>query len=154
MKLEIAINNAYQNLKNNNIKSALLDSELLMSSVINKSREFILLNLDKNIDKKDLKKFQNLINQRLEQKPIAHLINTKSFWKYEFFINNHVLIPRPETEIIVEQVLNIYKCKNDINFLDIGFGSGCILLSILKERKDFRASGVDISNHALKVCNI
>ena len=154
MKLEIAIHNACQNLKNNNIKSALLDSELLMSSVINKSREFVLLNLDKNIDKQDFKKFQNLIDQRLERRPIAHLIKTKSFWKDEFFINRHVLIPRPETEIIVEKVLKIYKCKNDINFLDIGFGSGCILLSILKERKDFRGSGVDISNHALKVCKI
>ena len=154
MKLEIAISNAYKNLKNNNIKSALLDSELLMSNVINKSREFIILNLDKDISEKQFENFQNLVNQRLKGQPIAYLLNKKFFWKYEFFVNKNVLIPRPDTEVIIEQILKIYKNKNNINFLDIGFGSGCISLSILKERRDFRAVGVDISNDALKVCKI
>ena len=154
MKLQTAINNAYQNLKNNNIKSALLDSELLMANVLKKSREHIVLNLDKDIDKKDFDNFQNLIDQRSEGKPIAYLINKKSFWKYEFYVNEHVLIPRPDTEIIIEQVLKIYQNKKKINFLDIGFGSGCILLSILKERKNFKGTGVDVSKYALKVCEI
>ena len=154
MKLETAINNAYEFLKNYNIKSALLDSELLMANVINKSREYIILNLNDDISKKDFNTFQKMINQRSEGKPIAHLMRKKFFWKYEFFVNRHVLIPRPDTEIIIEQVLKIYKNKNKINFLDIGFGSGCILLSLLKERKDFTARGLDISNHALKVCKI
>ena len=154
MKLETAINNAYLNLKNNNIKSPLLDCELLMSNVINKKREFIILNLNKEINKKDFDNFKKMVIQRSKGKPIAYLIKKKFFWKYEFFVNKHVLIPRPDTEVIVEQVLKIYKNKNKINFLDIGFGSGCILLSILKERKDFQATGVDISNHALQVCKI
>ena len=154
MKLETAIHEAYQKLKNNNIKSAMLDSELLMANVINKSREFIILNLDKNIDKKDFDNFQNMVSKREQGQPLAYLTNKKFFWKYEFFVNEHVLIPRPDTEIIIEQVLKIFKFKNNINFLDIGFGSGCILLSLLKERKDFRATGVDISNHAVKVCKI
>ena len=154
MKLETAINTAYLNLKDNNIKSALLDSEILISNAINKKREFVILNLKKEIDKKDFNNFQNMVAQRLKGKPIAYLINKKFFWKYEFFVNKHVLIPRPDTEVIVEQVLKIFKNKNKIKFLDIGFGSGCILLSILKERKDFQATGVDISNHAVKVCKI
>jgi len=154
MKLERAIQSAYQILKNNNIKSAMLDSELLMANVINKSREYIILNLNKSICKKDHDNFQNMVSQRKVGKPMAYLTNKKFFWKHEFFINKHVLIPRPDTEIIIDQVLKIYKNKKNINFLDIGFGSGCILLSILKERKDFRATGVDISNHALKVCKI
>ncbi len=154
MKLEIAINNAYEHLKSNNIESALLDSELLMANAINKNREYIILNLNNDISKKDLDNFQNMINQRSEGKPTAYLMSKKFFWKYEFFVNKHVLIPRPDTEIIIEQTLKIYKNKNNINFLDIGFGSGCILLSLLKERKDFRAKGVDICNHALKVCKI
>ena len=154
MKIETAINNAYLSLKNNNIKSALLDCELLMSNVINKKREFIILNLNKEINKKDFDNFKKMVIQRSKGKPIAYLIKKKFFWKYEFFVNKHVLIPRPDTEVIVEQVLKIYKNKNKINFLDIGFGSGCILLSILKERKDFQATGVDISNHALQVCKI
>ena len=154
MNLETAINNAYQKLKDNNIKSALIDSELLIANVINKSREYVILNSNEVICEKKLNKFTNMINQRSEGKPVAYLINKKFFWKNEFFINKHVLIPRPDTEIIIEQVLNIYKNRTNINFLDIGFGSGCILLSILKERRDFRAIGVDISGHALKVCEI
>jgi release factor glutamine methyltransferase len=153
MKLQKAIHDAYQNLKNSNIKSALLDSELLMANVLNESREHIVLNLNKDIAKKDYDNFQNMVNQRSKGKPIAYLMNKKFFWKYEFYVNEHVLIPRPDTELIIEQVLKIYKNKNKINFLDIGFGSGCILLSILKERKNFKGTGVDISNHALKVCN-
>jgi len=152
MKLQKAIHDAYQHLKSNNIKSALLDSELLMANVLNETREHIVLNLNKDIAKKDYDNFQNMVNQRSEGKPIAYLMNKKFFWKYEFYVNEHVLIPRPDTELIIEQVLKIYKNKNKINFLDIGFGSGCILLSILKERKNFKGTGVDISNHALKVC--
>mgnify|MGYP001070431176 FL=1 len=153
MNLDIAINDAYRKLKKKDIKSALLDSELLLSKAINKSREFIILNSEYDIDEKDYYYFQDLINQRSKGKPIAYLTGKKFFWKYEFIINDKVLIPRPDTEIIIEQILNIYKNKSSISFLDIGFGSGCILLSILKERKDFRATGVDISSHALKACN-
>ena len=154
MKLEIAIDNAYKELKKNNIKSAFIDSEILLSQAINKSREFIILNLDREVSNKEYNYFQEMVNQRSKGKPIAYLTGKKFFWKDEFLIHDNVLIPRPDTEVIIEQVLKIYKKKNKINFLDIGFGSGCILLSILKERKDFIATGVDISNHALKACNI
>ena len=154
MKLNAVIRDAYQSLKNNKIKSALIDSELLMANVLNKSREYIILNLDKDIKENDFHKFQVMVNQRSKGKPIAYLTNKKFFWKYEFYVDKHVLIPRPDTELIIEQVLKIYKFKKKINFLDIGVGSGCITLSILKERKDFRALGLDISNQALKVCKI
>ena len=154
MKLEAAIQNGYQKLRNSNIKSALLDSELIMSNVINKSREFMILNDNTDISIDDYNNFQKIIDQRSRGRPIAHITNKKVFWKYEFFVNKDVLIPRPDTEVIIEQVLEIYKNKNKINFLDIGFGSGCILLSILKECKNFMGTGVDISNKALKICNI
>ena len=154
MRLNIAIDRGYKELKKNDSKSAMLDSELLLSKVINKDREFIILNSKHNINENEYNSFQELINERSRGKPIAYLTGKKLFWKYEFKINDNVLIPRPDTEIVIEHVLNIYKKKNRINFLDIGFGSGCILLSILKERKDFRATGIDISKHALKVCNI
>ncbi len=154
MRLEIAINKASKELKKCNIKSALLDSELLMSKVINKNREFVILNLDKEIRKEDYIYFQKLINERSKGKPIAYLTGKKFFWKYEFNVNQNVLIPRPDTELIIEQVLRIYKNRNKINFLEIGVGSGCILLSILKERNDFSATGIDISDLSLKICKI
>ena len=154
MKFEVAIDKAFKELKKRNIKTAMLDTELLMSKAINKDREFIILNLKNEIDEKDYQYFQKMINERSKGKPIAYLTNKKFFWKYEFDIVENVLIPRPDTEILVEQVLNIYKNKNKINFLDIGTGSGCILLSILKERKDFFATGIDISDDAIKICKI
>jgi release factor glutamine methyltransferase len=154
MKLDIVIKKVHQKLKRNNIKSALLDSEILLSKAINKSREFIILNQNHDISKKEYDYLREMINQRTKGKPLAYITGKKFFWKYEFFINEKVLIPRPDTELIVEQVLKIYKKKNKISFLDIGFGSGCILLSILKEKKYFLATGVDISNYASKVCKI
>ncbi len=155
MNINTAIIRGSQVLKKNEIiKSPSLDSELLLSKVINKSREFMILNSNYNIDKKDYYYFQQLINERSKGKPVAYLTGKKFFWKYEFIINDKVLIPRPDTETIVDQVLKIYKQKNKINFLDIGFGSGCILLSILKERTDFRGTGIDISDHAFKICSI
>ena len=154
MRLEVAINEAFKELKKHNIKSALLDSELLVSKAIKEDREFVILNLDREIKEGDYLYFQKLINERSKGKPIAYLTGKKFFWKYEFDIDENVLIPRPDTELIIEQVLSIYKNKNKINFLEVGIGSGCILLSILKERKDFSATGIDISDHALKLCKI
>ena len=154
MKLEVALKEAYKKLSNKKIKTALIDSELLLANSIKKSREFIILNSDYDISTREYNNFQEMVSQRFNGKPIAYLINKKFFWKCDFFINDKVLIPRPDTEIIIEQVLKIYNKKNKINFLDIGFGSCCILLSILKEKKNFIATGVDISNEALKVCKI
>ena len=154
MKLETVFQEGYQKLKNTNIKTAMLDSEILLANSINKSREFIILNSNYNLKKTEYDYFRNMISQRSKGKPVAYLINRKFFWKNEFFVNEKVLIPRPDTEVIVEQIFKIYKKRNKINFLDVGFGSGCILLSILKERKDFFATGIDISRSALEVCKI
>ena len=141
-----------KSLKKNNISSALLDSELLLSKVIKKDRKFILLNLDKELNQRDQDSFKNLIIKRSKGKPLAHLTGIKSFWKYDFKINEKILIPRPDSEIIIEEVLDIYKNKNNLNFLEIGIGSGCIALSILKEKKSFLASGVDLSRDCIKIC--
>ena len=73
------------------------------------------------------------------------MINKKEFWKDEFYVDKDVLIPRPDTELIVEEVLKIYSKNTQIQILDIGTGSGCILLSILKERPNFYGTGIDIS---------
>ena len=154
MKLKLAVKETFDELKKSNIRSALLDSEILISQAINKNREFILLNSELEIDQNDYNNLQKLIYERKKRKPISYITGQKFFWKYNFKINNHVLIPRPDTETVVETVLNAYKEKNKINFLEVGVGSGCILLSILKEKKNFRATGIDISSQALRICNI
>ena len=154
MNLERAIDIANIELKKKKIKSSILDCEILMSKAINNNREFIILNLKKEIKNSNYNLFKKLVHERLKGKPIAYITPKKYFWKYEFEINEDVLIPRPDTEIIIEQVLNIFKNKSRINLLDIGVGSGCILLSILKEKKNYLGTGIDMSNECVKLCKI
>ena len=152
MEIEFAIKKAYLELKHNNIKSALLDSEILMSKILKEDRKNIILNSKRIINKEEYKNFRKLVLSRLRNKPIAYLIGKKSFWKYEFELNDNVLIPRPDTELLIEQVLRIYKNKSKINFLEIGVGSGCIILSILKEKKSFLGKGIDLNEDCIKIC--
>ena len=154
MNIKTAINKAKYLLEKNNIKTPGLDCELLMSKVLKKSRSYILLNLDKNLKKKNLDNFERLIHERSKGKPIAYLLEKKDFWDYEFKVKEGILIPRPDTEIIVEQVLNFTKNKSKLRILDIGTGSGCIILSILKERKNCKGTGVDISKKCIEMCKI
>ena len=151
MLIRTAIDEAYLELKKKNIKSFLLDSEILMSKVLNKKRDYIILNLDKDLEPKKLDHYKSLISQRSEGKPIAYLTGKKYFWKDEFNVNENVLIPRPDTELVVEQTLKISKNKKGLRILEIGVGSGCVLLSVLKEKKGFTGVGIDISKNCLKV---
>ena len=139
-------------LKEHGIKSHKLDSEILMSQVFGKNRTDIILNFDMNLTIKEIEVFNNLIKERSKRKPIAYLLGKKEFWKYEFDITENVLIPRPDTEIIVEQVLKLTKNKSRLKILDIGIGSGCVLLSILKEKKGFYGTGIDICKKTLDIC--
>ena len=154
MDIQSALKKGQSILIDNNIISAKLDSEILMSQAIRKNKKFIILNLHKEIKKKDLDYFDNLIQERAKSKPIAQIIKKKDFWKYEFIVNNNVLIPRPDTEILIEQVLKLVKNKNRLQILDIGIGSGCILMSILKEKKNFIGTGIDISNKSLQISKV
>ena len=154
MDIQSALKKGQSILIDNNIISAKLDSEILMSQAIRKSKKFIILNLHKEIKKRDLNYFDNLIQQRAKSKPIAQIIKKKDFWKYEFIVNNNVLIPRPDTEILIEQALKLVKNKNRLQILDIGIGSGCILMSILKEKKNFIGTGIDISNKSLQISKV
>jgi len=151
MNINSAISQGSKILSNKFISSPKLDSEILMAKTINKDRKFILLNSESYINKSDLKNFFILIQQRSLGIPIAHLINKKFFWNSEFLITNDTLIPRPDTELIVENVLKLTKQKNKASILDIGVGSGCILLSILKERENFYGTGIDISKKCLNI---
>ena len=137
-------------LKNQNISSHILDSEILLSQVLEKKREEILLNLDLEINDLEVKKFESLIQRRSFREPIAYILNRKEFWSKSFYVSKETLIPRPETEIIVEKLIKIYKNRS-INLLDIGTGSGCILISLLSELKNSKGVGIDISKKALQL---
>ena len=151
MNIENILTQAFKELSNSNIKNANLDCEVLLSNIINKDREYVILNSKKNLDRKYIDIFNNLIDRRKKSEPIAYLINKKEFWKETFYIDKNVLIPRPDTEHIVEEVLKLTQNNSKSHVLDIGTGSGCILLSILKERKNFIGTGIDISKKCIKV---
>ena len=154
MNIQSALTEGLNILKNKSILSAKLDSEILMAKALGKKREYIILNDDKIIKEQNLEYFKKLIQERATRKPIAYLLNKKFFWKSEFYVNKNTLIPRPDTEIILEQILKFTKNKNYLNILDIGVGSGCILLSVLKERKNFYGTGIDISRNSLDICKM
>ena len=152
MNILEALNKGSAKLKRNNINSFQLDSEILLSEIIQKDRKFLILNYDKELKKKTLENFDDLISQRSKGKPIAYLTKKKGFWKDIFEITSDVLIPRPDTEIIIEEVLKITKNKRNLKILDIGVGSGCILLSLLREKKNFTGVGIDISKKCIDLC--
>ncbi len=151
MNIEKTILHAVKSLKNSNIKNPYLDSELLLSKVIKKDRKYMILNSKKKLNFRYLENFNNLVSRRRRGEPVAYLTNSKEFWKQKYFVNKHVLIPRPDSEILVEETLKLYEKKKKIKVLDIGTGSGCLLLSILKERRNFFGNGVDISKNAINI---
>ena len=151
MNISSAIAKGSKILKKNLIPNSQLDSEILMAKTINKDRNYILLNSNNILNENDQNNFYKLIESRSLGNPIAYLTNKKFFWDLEFFVTNDTLIPRPDTELIVENSLRITKYKNEINILEIGVGSGCIILSILKERKKSYGTGIDISQKCLNI---
>ena len=151
MNIENILNEGIHILKKNKIANPQLDSEILLSNSIKRDKKHIILNPKEVLNSEQLGKFKNLIERRKKGEPIAYLINKKEFWKDEFFVNKDVLIPRPDSELIIEQVLKIYSKDDQLQILDIGTGSGCILLSILKERSNFYGTGIDISKKSINV---
>ncbi len=154
MNINTALIKGSKFLEENYIKNPVLDSEILLAEVLKKRREYIILNLDKKLEDKKFKIYKDLIKQRSLGKPIAYLTKKKIFWNYEFKIIEGTLIPRPDTEILIEETLKIFKNKVHANVLDIGVGSGCILLSILKEKPGFYGKGIDISGKSIDLSKI
>ncbi len=151
MNIENILSEGINILQKNKIANPQLDSEILLSNSIKRDKKHIILNPKEILNSDQLVKFKSLIERRKKGEPIAYLINKKEFWKDEFFVNKDVLIPRPDSELIIEQVLKIYSKDVQLQVLDIGTGSGCILLSILKERSNFYGTGIDISKKSINV---
>ena len=137
-------------LREHRIQSHLIDSEILLSKTLNKSREQILTNLNEKVDENKISKFKNYIKRRCRKEPIAYILEEKEFWSKKFKVTSDVLIPRPETELLVEQLANNFKGKK-ISILDIGTGSGCIIISLLCNLNQSYGLGIDISKKAIKI---
>ena len=129
-----ALNYGSKLLKLKNIYTSNLDTELLLSKAVRLTREKILINLESEINKKQLNLFKKFVLRRKKNEPIAYILKSKEFWRYKFKVNNEVLIPRPETEIIVDEILKLTNLNSSKSILDVGTGCGYILISIIKER--------------------
>ena len=133
-----------------NIPNPELDLRILLKHALYKKKEVVLSNI--KIDEIDISHFNLLLSKRLNFEPISKIIKKKYFWKSKFFVNSNVLDPRPETELIVEEVLNITNDKNKkLKILDIGTGSGCLAISIAQELKNSKVTAIDISDKAIDV---
>ena len=137
-------------LKSKKVQTYQLDSEIILSSILKKKREQIIINSEEKVSKKNINNFNKLIIRRSTKEPLAYILKNKEFWSKNFFVNRDTLIPRPETELLCDIVIKLFKNKNP-HILDIGTGTGCILLSILSEIIKAKGIGIDISKKAIEV---
>ena len=144
------INSSLKKLKLIKIQDQNLDLRIMLNYCSNLNKEIFLSNF--NQSDIDLIKFKKILKRRLKNEPISKIINQKSFWKFDFYVDKNVLDPRPETELIIEEVLKIYKNKKKyFNILDIGTGSGCLSVCLAKEYENCRITAIDVSKKAMKV---
>ena len=152
MKTSEVINIGSRILKNRNIISHKIDAEIILSHVLKTSREKLLIN-EQAISHTDLKRFRKIISRRLKKEPIAYIFNKKEFRSKDFYVIKNSLIPRPETELLIDPIIKKFKGKG-LYFLEVGVGTGCIMLSILNELNNSRGIGIDICNKAISVAKI
>ena len=150
MILGQTIKKASQILKNHNVHTYELDAQIILSDIMGVTREFLITNDYLTVSKRIKKKYDNAIKRRIKKEPVAYIIGKKEFWSQNFKVTSSTLVPRPESELLIYNVIKYYKNKK-INILDIGTGSGCILLAILKELQFSRGIGIDISAKAIKI---
>ncbi len=154
MNIFKALHSGYDLLKSNDINSYKIDTELLLSDSLNITRETLILNLSDQISKENYENFLFKLYRRKKKEPIAYIVKKKEFWKNKFYVNKNVLIPRPESEFLVEESLKIISKGQKKKLLEIGVGSGCIITSVLKDRKNCYAVGIDCCKKALKIAKI
>ena len=153
MNVEYTLKKASQILKKNNVSTHYLDAQIILSDIMGISREMLVTNDKKNISKKIIYKYNQAIKRRAKSEPVAYITKSKEFWSRNFLVSYSTLIPRPESELLIYKLINYYN-KKSINILDVGTGSGCILLSLLQELNLSRGTGIDISSDAIKVAKV
>lgn len=156
MNISEALKQISQKLQTAQIENYSAEAYSLLSFICRKDQSFLISHPEKNINPKQEEKIKKLVKLRSKSWPLAYLMNKKSFYQLEFFVNSDTLIPRPESELIVEAVLK--ECQKEkqkkINIIDVGTGSGCLIISlahILQSKNNINFYGLDISSPALKV---
>ena len=151
MKIMEALKKGMIELKNSNIEFPKLKARLLMQYVLDKPRQYIIVNDMEEISLKDEKLYFSMIKKIRQGIPLEHITHQKEFMKLNFFVDKNVLIPRQDTEILVEEVIKIANNIKTKKILDLCTGSGAIAVSIAKYIPDSQITAIDISNEALKI---
>ncbi|MDD5361582.1 MAG: peptide chain release factor N(5)-glutamine methyltransferase [Ignavibacteria bacterium] len=140
-------------LSKNGIKDARLNVELLFCHVLSCSRLKLYLDFDKPLTQDEINKFKPLLKRRLKNEPLQYILGSTNFYGYEIAVNPSVLIPRPDTEVLVERFLEKTKDEDNISILEIGTGSGCIAAAVSgelgKNNKKYKYIGIDIGDEAI-----
>jgi len=145
-----ALNSASNYLQNKGIKSSRLNAELLLSHVLNCKRLELYLSFDRPLQKSEIDSYRELLKRRSTFEPLQYIIGKVEFYGLEFEVNQSVLIPRPETELLVEAVIESVAKDERINILDIGSGSGNISIALAKNIPSCTVVGIDISEEAIE----
>lgn len=138
-------------LKKHKDKLPLQELDDLLALALHKTKNYIYKHPDKELSRSNILAFNKLINKRLANWPMAYLRAHQEFYGLKFLINKNVLIPRPDSEVLVEQTLKYLKNKNNLNIIDIGTGSGCLIISVAKNAANNNYYAADISTKALKI---
>ncbi len=156
VKISEWINIATQQLYNVKIESAHLDSELILARVLSKPREWLIAHSDFELGQEDLQRAENDISRRLNREPLAYILGEKEFYGRKFFVDQNVLVPRPESEQIIEKITQILQnhfreTTPPLQILDIGTGSGALAITAALEFPCVQVTASDISDTALKI---
>jgi len=155
MRVDTAIKEAVLTLKNVQIASFNLDAKILMAHVLKISIQDLILNHQQTeLTIENYQKYKDLINSRCKKIPISHLIKKREFYSNVFMVNNFVLDPRPDSETLIELIINKFPLNSSINLCEIGCGSGCLIITLLKNFKNWKGTAIDISSNALEVAKI
>jgi len=146
-----AINLSAEYLQKKGVESPRLNAELLLAHILNCKRLSLYLMFDRPLNEKETNQYRDFLSRRSKREPLQYIIGTTEFYNVTLKIDSRALIPRPETELLVELIINHYKEKSNLKFLDIGVGSGCITVALLKNLSKSTAIAIDISDDALSL---
>lgn len=153
MNIEEILKKEINNLKQNNIENSTLKVKILLANILNVKKEYLLIHSEEEVKQEDKIKYENNINELIKGKPLQYITNKQEFMGLNFYVDENVLIPQPDTEILVEKAIEIAETTQKNKILDMCTGSGCIAISLAKNINNAQIIATDISNNALNVAN-